>query len=63
MPIITIMPHAQYCPTGVQLQSPVGNTICETLLENNIQIDLQNGDKLDFFNEVPIIKEFKAYDG
>jgi hypothetical protein len=31
--------------------------------ENNIQIDLQNGDKLDFFSEVPSIKEFKAYDG
>lgn len=24
---------------------------------------MQNGEKLDFFNEVPSIKEFKAYDG
>jgi ferredoxin, 2Fe-2S len=39
MPTITILPHAEYCPNGVQLQSPVGNTICETLLENNIQIE------------------------
>ena len=39
MPIITILPNAEYCPNGVQIQSPVGNTICETLLENNIQIE------------------------
>jgi 2Fe-2S ferredoxin len=39
MPTITILPHAEYCPNGMQLQSPVGNTICETLLENNIQIE------------------------
>ncbi len=39
MPTITILPHAEYCPNGVQLQSPFGNTICETLLENNIQIE------------------------
>jgi hypothetical protein len=31
--------------------------------DNNIQTELINGDKLDFYNEIPSIKEFKAYDG
>ena len=39
MPIIKILPHAEYCPTGAMLNSPVGNTICETLLENKINIE------------------------
>ena len=39
MPIIKILPHEEYCPTGAMLNSPVGNTICETLLENKIQIE------------------------
>ena len=39
MPIIKILPHAEYCPTGAALNSPVGNTICETLLENQINIE------------------------
>ena len=39
MPIIKILPHAEYCPTGATLNSPVGNTICETLLENHINIE------------------------
>ena len=39
MTIIKILPHAEYCPTGAMLNSPVGNTICETLLENKINIE------------------------
>ena len=39
MPIIKILPHAEYYPTGAMLNSPVGNTICETLLENQINIE------------------------
>jgi 2Fe-2S ferredoxin len=39
MPIIKILPHAEYCPEGAQLQAAPGTSICEALLENGIQIE------------------------
>jgi 2Fe-2S ferredoxin len=39
MPIIKILPHAEYCPTGASLDVPVGTSICEALLDHKIAIE------------------------
>lgn len=39
MPIIKILPHAEYCPQGAELSAPAGTSICEALLENHINIE------------------------
>ena len=39
MPVIKILPHAEYCPEGMTLSAPVGTSICEALLDNNIAIE------------------------
>ncbi len=39
MPIIKILPHAEYCPAGAELSAPSGTSICEALLENHINIE------------------------
>jgi len=39
MPIIKILPHAEYCPLGDQVDAPSGTSICEALLENGIAIE------------------------
>ena len=39
MPIIKILPHAELCPAGAELQATAGSTICEVLLENHINIE------------------------
>jgi ferredoxin, 2Fe-2S len=39
MPIITILPHAEYCPQGATVQAARGTSICEALLENKIAIE------------------------
>ncbi len=39
MPVIKIMPHAEYCPAGVSLQVPAGTSICEALLDSHIAIE------------------------
>jgi 2Fe-2S ferredoxin len=39
MPIIHILPHAEYCPAGAQVRAASGTTICEALLENGIAIE------------------------
>ncbi len=39
MPVIKILPHAELCPQGAELQAIVGSTICEVLLENHINIE------------------------
>ncbi|WP_310626815.1 ISC system 2Fe-2S type ferredoxin [Limnohabitans sp.] len=39
MPVIKILPHAELCPQGAELQAPAGSTICEVLLENHINIE------------------------
>ena len=39
MPIIKILPHAEYCPNGVEIEAPVGTSICEALLDNHINIE------------------------
>ncbi|TBO30024.1 ISC system 2Fe-2S type ferredoxin [Aquabacterium lacunae] len=39
MPIIKILPHATLCPNGAELKVAPGTTICEALLENDIEIE------------------------
>ncbi|WP_295548227.1 ISC system 2Fe-2S type ferredoxin [uncultured Pseudacidovorax sp.] len=39
MPTIKILPHAEYCPEGTEIQAPPGTSICEALLENGIPIE------------------------
>jgi 2Fe-2S ferredoxin len=39
MPVIKIVPHAELCPQGAEINAPVGTSICEALLENQINIE------------------------
>ena len=39
MPIIKILPHAEYCPQGAEVSAPAGTSICEALLEHDINIE------------------------
>ena len=39
MPQIVVLPHADYCPDGAVLETSPGTTICEALLENDIEIE------------------------
>ena len=39
MTTIRILPHAQYCPEGREIQAIPGTSICEALLDNGIAIE------------------------
>jgi 2Fe-2S ferredoxin len=39
MPVIKILPHAQYCPQGIEISATTGTSICEALLESGIEIE------------------------
>jgi 2Fe-2S type ferredoxin (ISC system) len=39
MPIIRILPHAEYCPDGDEIEAPSGTSLCEALLEHGIDIE------------------------
>lgn len=39
MPQIIVLPHVELCPDGAAIEAKTGNSICETLLENEIDID------------------------
>jgi 2Fe-2S ferredoxin len=39
MPVIRILPHADYCPEGNAVVAPRGTSICEALLDNGIEIE------------------------
>src|SRR5256885_4306684 len=39
MPVIKILPHAEYCPQGAEIEAPAGTSICEALLDNNVKIE------------------------
>ncbi|MEQ6434144.1 ISC system 2Fe-2S type ferredoxin [Comamonas sp. w2-DMI] len=39
MPIIKILPHAEYCPNGAEIEAPAGTSVCEALLDNGINIE------------------------
>lgn len=39
MPVITILPNAEYCPDGKKIDAPSGTSICEALLDNHVNIE------------------------
>ena len=39
MPTIKVLPHAEYCPEGIEITAPTGTSICQVLLDNNINIE------------------------
>jgi ferredoxin, 2Fe-2S len=39
MPVIRILPHAEICPQGKEINANVGDSICEALLEHGIEIE------------------------
>lgn len=39
MPQIVILPHADLCPDGAVLDAPSGQTLCDALLEHDIEIE------------------------
>ena len=39
MPIIKILPHHEYCPEGKEISAPAGTSICEALLDNQVNIE------------------------
>jgi ferredoxin, 2Fe-2S len=39
MPVINVLPHAEFCPLGDRIEASSGTSICEALLENGIPIE------------------------
>jgi 2Fe-2S ferredoxin len=39
MPKLTVLPHATICPKGAQIEAKAGVSICDTLLQNEIDIE------------------------
>ena len=39
MPQIRVLPHAEYCPLGAEVEAPAGTSVCEALLEYGIPIE------------------------
>lgn len=39
MPQIVVLPHAVLCPEGAVLEAPAGRSICDVLLDNDIEIE------------------------
>ena len=39
MPQLIVLPHIELCPDGAAIEATPGKTICDTLLENGIEIE------------------------
>jgi ferredoxin, 2Fe-2S len=39
MPTIRILPHPELCPQGAEIKALPGTTLCEALLDNDIEIE------------------------
>lgn len=39
MPQIVVLPHATLCPEGAVIEAPAGKSICDVLLDNDIEIE------------------------
>lgn len=39
MPQIVVLPHYRLCPDGAVIEAPAGKSICDALLENDIDIE------------------------
>lgn len=39
MPQIVVLPHHTLCPDGAVIEAPAGKSVCDALLENDIDIE------------------------
>jgi 2Fe-2S ferredoxin len=39
VPQIVVLPHATLCPEGAVIEAPAGMSVCDALLENDIEIE------------------------
>lgn len=39
MPVIRVLPHATLCPNGAEFEAEPGVSVCEALLEHDIEIE------------------------
>jgi 2Fe-2S ferredoxin len=39
MPKLKVLPHATVCPQGAEIEAEEGQSICDTLLEHDIEIE------------------------
>jgi 2Fe-2S ferredoxin len=39
VPQIVVLPHATLCPEGAVIEAPAGTSLCDALLENDIEIE------------------------
>jgi 2Fe-2S type ferredoxin (ISC system) len=39
MPVIRILPHAEYAPEGKRIEVASGTSLCEAMLEHGVQIE------------------------
>ena len=39
MPQIVVLPHATLCPAGAVIEAPSGRSVCDVLLDNDIEIE------------------------
>jgi 2Fe-2S ferredoxin len=39
VPQIVVLPHATLCPDGAVIEAPEGKSICDVLLDNDIEIE------------------------
>lgn len=39
MPQLIVLPHEELCPEGAVIEAAPGKTLCDTLLENGIEIE------------------------
>lgn len=39
MPRIIVLPHVELCPEGAVIEAKTGSSICETLLEHDVDIE------------------------
>ena len=39
MPKLKVLPHAALCPQGAEIEAESGKSICDTLLDNHIDIE------------------------
>jgi len=39
MPRIKVLPHAELCPQGAEFEAPAGVSICDALLEHDVDIE------------------------
>ena len=39
MPVIRILPHPEYCPEGKTIEASRGTSLCEALLDHDVEIE------------------------